>query len=74
MENIKEKIEEIINKIKNDTNFAKKFQEAPTKALEEVIEIDLPDDKINEIIDAIKAKINLDNGKEIIGKITNFFN
>ena len=62
MENIKEKIEEIVNKIKSDKDFAKKFKEEPIKALEEVIGIDLPDDKINGIIDAVEAKINLSNG------------
>lgn len=73
MENIKEKIEEIVEKVKNDKDFAKKFKEEPIKALEEVIGIDLPDDKINEIIDAVKAKIKLDDSK-IIDKIKGLFN
>lgn len=73
MDNIKEKIEEIVNKVKSDPDFSKKFKEEPIKALEEVIGIDLPDDKINEIIDAVKAKITLDNGKELIGKIKGLF-
>lgn len=73
MKNIKEKIEEIVNKVKNDPDFAKKFQENPIKALEDVIGIDLPDDKINEIIDAVKAKITIDDGKEILGKIKGLF-
>lgn len=73
MENIKEKIEEIVNKIKSDKDFAKKFKEEPIKALEEVIGIDLPDDKINEIIEAVKAKITIENGKKVIGKIKGLF-
>lgn len=73
MENIKEKIEEIVNKVKSDKNFASKFKEEPVKALEEVIGVDLPDDKINEIITAVKAKINLDDSK-ILDKIKGFFN
>lgn len=74
MEELKEKIEEIVDKIKSNPDFAKKFQSEPIKALEEVIGIDLPDDKINEIIDAVKAKINLDNGMEFLGKVKDFFN
>ena len=35
---------------------------------------ELTDDKINEIIDAVKAKINLDNGMEFLGKVKDFFN
>ena len=72
MENLKEKIEEIVNKVKADPSFATKFQEEPVKALEELIGLDLPDDKINEIIDAVKAKINLDESG-ILGKIKSLF-
>jgi len=72
MENIKEKIEEIVNKVKNDKDFAKKFQEEPIKALEDVIGVDLPDDKINEIINTVKAKIKLDDSK-IVDKIKGLF-
>lgn len=72
MKNIKEKIEEIVNKVKNDKDFAKKFQEEPIKALEDVIGVDLPDDKINEIINTVKAKIKLDDSK-IVDKIKGLF-
>lgn len=73
MENLKEKIEEIVNKVKSDPDFDEKFQENPVKALEEVMGIDLPDDKINEIITAVKTKINLDESG-ILGKIKGLFN
>lgn len=72
MDNIKEKIEEIVEKVKNDKDFAAKFKENPVKALEGVIGIDLPDEKINDIIDAVKAKIKLDDSK-IIDKIKGIF-
>lgn len=72
MDNIKEKIEEIVEKVKNDNDFAKKFKEDPIKALEGVIGIDLPDEKINDIIEAVKAKIKLDDSK-IIDKIKGIF-
>lgn len=73
MDNIKEKIEEIVNKVKNDKDFAKKFKEEPIKALEDVIGIDLPDEKINEIITAVKAKIKLDDLDNVVDKIKDFF-
>ena len=72
MENLKEKIEEIVEKVKNDPNFAKKFQDEPVKALEEVMEMDLPDDEINKIIDTVKAKINLDESG-IMDKLKGLF-
>jgi len=73
MENIKEKIEEIVNKVKSDPDFAKKFQDEPIKALEGVLGVDLPDDKINEVITAVKTKIKLDDSN-ILGKLKGFFN
>ena len=57
---VKEKIEEIVNKVKNDKNFAEKFKKDPVKAVESVIGIDLPDEQINAVITAVKGKIGLD--------------
>ena len=37
------------------------------------MEVDLPDDKINEIIDTVKTKITLDNSG-ILDKIKGLFN
>lgn len=68
--NIKEKIGEIVDKVKNDKDFANKFKQEPIKAVEDVVGVDLPDDKINEIIEAVKAKVNVDG---IVGKITGLF-
>ena len=57
---IKAKIEEIVEKLKKDDDLFEKFEKNPTSVLEEYIGVDLPDDKVNEVIDAIKAKIKLD--------------
>ena len=67
---IKGKIDEIVDKVKNDKDFASKFKSEPIKAVEEVIGVDLPDDQINKIIDGVKAKINVDG---VVGKITGLF-
>lgn len=72
MDNIKEKIDEIVEKVKNDKDFKEKFKKEPIKALEEVLGVDLPDEKINEIITAVKAKIKLDD-INIVDKIKGFF-
>ena len=50
MDDLKNKVEEIVNKVKNDGDFAKKFQENPVQAVESVIGVDLPDDQINGVI------------------------
>lgn len=66
MEQIKKKIEEVVQKIKNDKNFAAKFQEDPVKALEGVLGVDLPEDQINAVISGVKAKINLDTVSDLL--------
>ena len=63
---IKAKIEEIVNKVKNDKNFAAEFSADPVKTVEKVLGVDLPDDQINKIIDGVKAKISVDG---VMGKV-----
>ena len=53
---IKAKIEELVNKVRNDKDFAAKFQADPVKAVEGVVGVDLPDDQINQVIGAVKAQ------------------
>ena len=42
---IKKIIEDLIEKVKNDKDFGKKFKEDPVKAVEGIVGVDLPDDK-----------------------------
>jgi uncharacterized protein YpuA (DUF1002 family) len=69
MDQFKEKIEEIVKKVKEDDSFAAKFKENPVEAVESVIGVDLPDDKINSIIDTVKAKISGDELKDKLSGI-----
>ena len=64
---IKAKIEEIVEKVKNDKNFADDFKADPVKAVEKVIGVDLPDDQINKVIDGVKAKVSVDDVKDKVG-------
>lgn len=66
---IKEKIEEVVAKVKADDNFAAKFKAEPIKAVEEVLGVDLPDDVINKVIDGVKAKINVGDIADKVGDI-----
>ena len=76
--NIKEIVGKLIEIIQDDDKFEAKFDAKPAKAIEEVIGMDLPDDTVNKIVNAVKAKeIQLDNlddiledkGKELLGKL-----
>jgi uncharacterized protein YpuA (DUF1002 family) len=70
---IKAKIEEIVEKIKTDKTLAAKFKEDPVKAVESVIGIDLPDDKIKQVVDGIKAKMAADDAGGLLGKVKKLF-
>lgn len=70
---IKAKIEEIVNKVKADPNFASDFQKDPVKAVERILGVDLPDDQIYSIIDGVKAKINIDDIAGKLGGLGNLF-
>ena len=64
---IKKIIEDIIAKIKGDKDIGDRFQKDPTKTVEGLIGVDLPDDQINAVVEGVKAKINLDGLKDKLG-------
>ncbi|MDE6730940.1 MAG: hypothetical protein K2J71_09235 [Oscillospiraceae bacterium] len=73
MLDIKAKMEEIMQKIKNDKDFSKKFTENPVKAVEELLGVDLPDDQINAIINGVKAKLTTENITNAAEKLSGLF-
>lgn len=64
--NIKEKINELVEKIKSDEELQAQFKSDPVSAVEALLGVDLPNDQIEKLVDGIKAKISLD---EIGGKL-----
>ena len=64
---IKAKIEELTDKVKNDKTIGDKFKSNPTATVEELLGVDLPDDQIGKIVDGIKAKVNLDKVTGALG-------
>ena len=69
---IKNEINKIIDKIKNDKKFASKFKDDPIKAVEGVIGVDLPDKEIEKVVTAVKTKLKLDESG-ITDKIMGLF-
>ncbi len=59
--NIKDKIEELVEKIKSDDGLASKFQKDPVSAIEELLGVDLPNDQLTSIVEGVKAKIKLND-------------
>ncbi|MBR4799718.1 MAG: hypothetical protein IK047_05600 [Clostridia bacterium] len=67
---IKAKVNEIVNKLKGDEQLMSKFQSNPVKTVEGLVGVDLPDDQINGIVEAVKAKLNVNS---IAGKLGGLF-
>lgn len=70
---IKAKAAELVEKIKNDPALLREFQESPVKLLEEIVGMDLPDDQINQLVDLIRAKIDLDKAGDLIKGLGGLF-
>lgn len=54
---IKGNVEEIVEKIKEDPALLAEFQKEPIKAIEKVLGIDLPDEKLQPLVAGVKAKL-----------------
>ena len=80
MDEIKEKIEAVVAKLKGDSNLMEKFKSDPIKTLEGIIGVDLPDDMIKKVVDGVKAKLaagdiadKVDDVKDAIGGLFSKF-
>ncbi len=70
---IKEQIEKIVDKVKNDDSFREDFMKNPEKAIEKVAGIDIPDGMVDKVVDGVKAKIKMDSIGDIAGSIKKLF-
>ena len=70
---LKGKLDEIVEKIKSDKNIAAKFQKDPIGTVESLIGIDLPNDQLEGLVEAIKAKISLDKVGDALGGLKGLF-
>lgn len=70
---IKEKIEKVVKKLMADKNLMQKFEKNPAKVIEELLEVDLPDDLVNQIIEGFKAKISIEKVGDALGALGGLF-
>ena len=73
MEQIKAKIEEVVKKLLADKNLMEKFEKNPAKVIEDLLGVDLPDDLVNQVIEGVKAKINLEKVGNALGALGGLF-
>ncbi len=73
MDNIMEKINEIVDKIKDNKDLKEKFEKDPVKAIEGLIGVDLPDELIEKVVDGVKAKMTLDKAGDAVDFLKKLF-
>ena len=70
---VKELIEKAISVLKEDDNLLENFKKEPVKTLEKILKIDLPDEKLEAVVDGIKAKLAIDDVSDVLGKLGGLF-
>jgi len=73
MKDIAKLAQDVIEKITKDEKLMAAFKKDPVALLEKKLGIDLPNDQINALVDAIKAKINVDEAMDMAGKLLGMF-
>ena len=66
---IKKKIEELLDKLKNDDELREQFLKDPVKTAEKLLGVDLPEEQLRQIVEGVKAKINFDQAGKFIGEL-----
>ena len=66
MDNIAEKISQVVEKIKGDPEIAKKFQDNPADAVRGLTGVDVPEDQLQSVITAVKSKVSVDSVGEAL--------
>lgn len=62
-------ISDVLEKLTSDDALKASFKENPTKVLEKLIGIDLPDEQLDTIIKGVMAKLNLDDLADKAGDV-----
>ena len=64
---MKAKVEELVKKITSDKDLKEKFDKNPAAVIEKLVGVDLPDEQVNQLVEAIRAKITVDNVGSLLG-------
>ncbi|MBR6789538.1 MAG: hypothetical protein IKM31_01575 [Oscillospiraceae bacterium] len=70
---IKAKVEEILKKFSEDETLRAEFKTAPIPTVEKLIGIDLPDDQIMAVVEAVKAKMTAETAASLLGGLGSLF-
>lgn len=66
---LKEMITKVEEKLKNDSGFKDALMKNPIKALEELLGIDIPEDTLKQILDAVKDKVDIKEASGFVKEV-----
>lgn len=70
---IKAKVEELVDKIRDNPKMLTEFRENPVPVVEALVGMDLPDDQILKLAELVKAKIDLDKAGDLLKGLGGLF-
>lgn len=70
---IKKQVEQLVAKVSKDKSLVEKFQKDPKKTVQSLVNVDLPTDQLDNIIDGVKAKIKVDQAGDLLDKAKGLF-
>ena len=70
---IQAKVQEIVEKVKSDPQFAQNFKSDPVKAVESVLGVDLPDGVVEKVTGGVKAALAANQAGDLLGGIKKLF-
>ena len=70
---LKDTIEDVVKKIKADKDIATKFQKDPIGTVEKLLDVDLPNEQLEPLVEAVKAKLSLDDLGDMLGGLGKLF-
>lgn len=70
---IKELIEKAVDLLTKDEDLMENFKKDPIKTVEKLLNVDLPDDLLENVVKGVKAKIDLDKVGDVLGKLGGLF-
>lgn len=73
MDEIRDLIKKLADKVQSDDEIKELFKKEPVKAVEKILGVDLPDDVVKKIIDGVKASITIEDAKDLLGSLKKLF-
>ena len=64
---LKQKVEELVDKVINDKDLSAKFQKDPSGTIKELVGVDIPQDQLDQAVTMVKAKLTGDKLSDTLG-------